>query len=97
MERETEKLNTLEDIVHEAPAGLEFAEWLISNSAIPKREIMQCYMVWKFKYDWKEPDVGNAFERWVREGYAKRFSEIYDGRCTSRTMYERLKTGLNNS
>jgi hypothetical protein len=93
MDRTADKLGVLEDIVHEAPSALQFAEWLIAHSPIPKREIMQCYMVWKFKWDWKEPDTNRAFERWAEgdRSYARAFAEVYDGRCSARTIYERVK------
>jgi hypothetical protein len=85
-----EKLKTIDDCCREACGGLEFAEWLLAHSAIPKREIMQSYMIWKFKYDAKIADGDKACLEFVDKGYAKRFAELYDGRCTARTMYQRL-------
>jgi hypothetical protein len=88
MNRETFK--TIDDCVHEACGGLDFAEWLIANSCINKRTILQSYMIWKFKWDKKIEEDSIASSRFVDEGYAKKFSDLYDGRCTARTMYERL-------
>ena len=93
--RETpeEKFKTIDDCVHEAQGGLEFAEWLMSYSGFSKRDIMQSYMIWKFKYDHKIEDGDEACLCFVEEGYAEKFAKLYDGRCSARTMYERLFNG----
>jgi hypothetical protein len=88
MNRETFK--TIDDCVHEACGGLDFAEWLIANSGMDKRTILQSYMIWKFKWDKKIEDAETATQVYIDQGYAKRFADLYDGRCTARTMYERL-------
>ncbi len=85
-----DKHEILEDIVHEAPNGANFMEWLIENSTMPKREILQHYMIWKFKYDQHIKDDNGACIAYVDQGYAKKFADEYDGRCSAHTLYQRV-------
>ena len=89
-ENPKEKHEVLEDIVSDSPGSFEFTEWLIEHSSIPRRVIMQAYMVWKFKYNWKEPDSDKAWQRWVSEGYSKSFSDYYTDKISVKKLYERL-------
>ena len=92
-EHPKEKLKTIDDCVKEAPGGLEFAEWLLSYSGIPQREIMQAYMIWKYKWNERIDDGNRACELFVERGFAKRFSELYHTGISAHTMYERLFNG----
>ena len=90
-DKQAEKHEVLEDIVHtQEPGNIEFIEWLVEQSYIPKREIIQSYMIWKFKWNWKIADTDEAALRWAESGMAKAYAEQYDGRCTPRTMYQRM-------
>lgn len=84
-----DKHEVLEDIVKQCDA-LPFCEWLIEYSSIPKREIIQSYMVWKFKWNWGIKDSEDAWMRWAECGMAKKYAELYDGRCTPQTMYAKM-------
>lgn len=84
------KHQILENIVSEAKGGLQFCEWIIEHSYMPKREILQTYMVWKFKYDSGIIDQNEAFKNYVNEGWALRFAEIYHEDIDAHEMYVRL-------
>jgi hypothetical protein len=89
------KHSILEEIVHSQDDSINFMETLIEHCAIPPRELVQAYMIWKFKYYYGEerredPGMESAAEQYVERGYAKAFANIYDGRCNLHTMEQRL-------
>lgn len=89
-----EKHDALEDIVKNehlaVNADADFCAWLIEGSCIDKRTVIQAYMVWKFKYNWGVENGDEAWLMWYDYGMAKRFGELYDGRCTPTTMYNKM-------
>jgi hypothetical protein len=86
-----DKLKALEEIEQEAPSSLQFTEWLIAGSCIPRREIMQAYMVWKFKYNWGMKEDTEAWLRWAERGYAKVFDKNYHPEICARELYFKIK------
>jgi len=67
-------------------------EFIISAHKSP-RMIMQMKCVEKFKYD-KHEDIswGDAFIKWVDEGYAKTFDDLYSEDIRFRSLYRMVLT-----
>ena len=83
------KHDTLEDIAHNGDAFL-FCEWLIENSSIPRREIVQSYAVWKWKYIKGIADTNQAWMEWANSGMAKRFRAVYSDDLSLISIYTQL-------
>ena len=66
------------------------------HSGIEDRTAMQIKMIEKFKYDWSQEcgtDLGwdEATKRYVDQGYAKKFADLWSPDVHVRTLYSKLK------
>ena len=90
-----EKHNLLEDILADAKRDPLFFKEALEHSGINNRNLMQLYMMYKFKYMLgkelqRDPGWDYACEEWVNRNYAAKFADVYDGRLSVRTTTERL-------
>lgn len=89
------KHKLLEDILKDAKRNPDFFEEALEHSGISPRNLMQLYMIYKFKYMLgeelrKDPGWNYACMEWVDRNYAKKFADIYDGRLSVKTTTEKL-------
>ena len=88
-----DKHRLLEDIARDGQQDPQFFEEVIEHIGISPRNLMQMYMMYKFKWNWQitGPRAHNetAF-RWVDSGMAKAYAELYDENLSVTGMYRRL-------
>ncbi len=85
----------LEDILADAKRDPDFFEEALEHSGISPRNIMQLYMVYKFKYMLGEeiqadPGWNYSCQEWVDRQYASKFARIYDSNLSVKTMTKKL-------
>jgi hypothetical protein len=90
-----EKHKLLEDILMDARRDPEFFEEVLEHSGITQRSLMQLYMMYKFKHDFgkeigRDPRWEGATAEFIQRGHAEKFAQVYDGRLSVKTTYERL-------
>ena len=90
-----EKHQLLEDILADAKRDPLFFEDVLESTGITPRNLMQLYMIFKFKFDLgvelgRDPGWEIASLEFYGRGYMEKFSHIYDGRLTVRSTYEKL-------
>jgi len=91
------KHKLLEDICEDAQRDPRFFEDLLEHCGMDQRNIMQMYMVYKFKWNWSMDeyhDLGwdGTLQRWVEEPYsmAAAYADLYDENASVLAMYRRL-------
>ena len=89
------KHKLLEDILDDLNQDPHFFEDMLEQSGMSSRNVMQMYLVYKFKWLWSEEagkDIGysGALQRWVDGGLAEYFAERYDENASLRSMYQRV-------
>lgn len=90
-----EKHQLLEDILADAQRDPDFFEQALEHSGMSSRNLMQLYMMYKFKYILgqeinKDPGWDTTCYEWVERNYASKFAQVYDGRLSVKTTTERL-------
>lgn len=90
-----EKHQLLENILADAKRDPLFFEEALEHSGISSRNLMQMYMMYKFKWTvgtemGRDPGWDVATNQWVDRGFAKWFADLYDGRLKPSTLYQRL-------
>ena len=89
------KHKLLEDILTDLHQQPEFFETMLEHSGVSSRNIMQMYMVYKFKWNWSK-DIGHdlgldgALNKWVTDGYATHFANQYKEDVTIWSMYHKM-------
>ena len=74
-----------------------FKEFLISLHPSP-RILMQLKAIDKFKFEKgkeldREVNWAEAMQMWVDEGYAKKFSDMYEEGINFSTLYKKIRNG----
>ena len=90
-----DKHKLLEEIAQDAQNNPLFFEEVIEHLGIDQRNLMQMYMLYKFKWNWNihGKDAWNKTSfRWCEKGMAKAFADLYDDNISILTMYRRLCT-----
>lgn len=73
----------LEDIAKDAHNDVDFFKEMLLHSCMSERNIMQMYMIYKFKWDYgqqvgKCPTWDETIFAWTEQGYAQRFADLYE-------------------
>jgi len=88
-----DKHRLLEEIAQDAQQEPQFFEEVIEHIGIDQRNLMQMYMMYKFKWNWKI-DGKDAWNRtcirWCNTGMAEAYSRLYKENLTVTGMYRRL-------
>ena len=89
------KHKLLEDILVDLHREPEFFETMLEHSGVSSRNIMQMYMVYKFKWNWSREskiDIGfdGALNRWIEKGHAKYFADNYTEDASIWSMYHKM-------
>jgi len=90
-----DKHRLLENICEDAQRDPRFFEDLLEHCGMTPRNMMQMYMVYKFKWNWSKEeheDLGweCSLQRWVDSGLAEAYADLYDEDATVVTMYRRM-------
>ena len=88
-----DKHKLLEEIAQDAQQNPEFFEEVIEHTGINPRNLMQMYMIYKFKWNWRitGPDAWNkTCKRWCDTGMAGAYADIYSHDICATVMYDKL-------
>jgi hypothetical protein len=88
-----DKHKLLEEIAQDAQNNPDFFEEVLEHTGIKPRNLMQMYMLYKFKWNW-EYQGREAWTktgmRWVSNGMSKAYAELYDENLSVTGMYRRM-------
>jgi hypothetical protein len=86
----------LEQICEDARNDVDFFREVLLHSGMSDRNVMQMYMIYKFKWDYgkeimMDPGWDMTITQWVDRGYAKKFADVYKEDKTVRQIAAELK------
>jgi len=84
------KHRLLEDIAQDAQNDPQFFEEVIEHTGLKPRNLMQMYMIYKFKWNWEYDTWNDTCTKWVDSGMAGAYDFLYNEEATASTMYRRL-------
>jgi hypothetical protein len=88
-----DKHKLLEDIAQDAQNNPLFFEEVIEHAGINQRNLMQMYMIYKFKWNWNfhgEKAWNDTSFKWCNSGMAKAYAQLYDEDLSVTGMYRRM-------